>query len=48
MKKPFSITVEESLYTFAQEEAAKEGRTLSNYIEHLIRKDKETKQSNED
>ena len=47
MKKPFSITVEEDLYEYAQEEAAKEGRNLSNYIEQLIRKDRESKQSNE-
>lgn len=48
MKKPFSITVEQDLYDYAQDQASAEGRTMSNYIEHLIRRDKEAKKEEED
>ena len=48
MKKPFSITVEQDLYDFAQQQASTEGRTMSNYIENLIRRDKEAKKEKED
>lgn len=37
MKKPFSITVEESIYDAIKSEAEKEGRTISNFIEFILR-----------
>lgn len=47
MKKPFSITVEESLYDYARQQAEKENRTLSNFIEMLISKDKEEREEHQ-
>lgn len=41
MKQAFSITVETNIYDWAKAFAESESRTLSNYIEYLIRKDKE-------
>ena len=41
MKQAFSITVEKNIYDWAKAFAESESRTLSNYIEYLIRKDKE-------
>ena len=44
MKKPFTITVEESIYNQIKTEADKEGRNLSNMIEYILRKYLEEKQ----
>ena len=41
MKQAFSITIDKDLYTWAKAYAGSESRTLSSYIEYLIRKDKE-------
>ena len=38
VKKAFSITIEKDLYYRLKEMAEKEGRTLSNLIEFLLRK----------
>ena len=37
MKKAFSITIDEELYNRVKELAEKEGRTISNLIEFLLR-----------
>ena len=41
MKERISITLETELRKFAEDAAKKDGRSVSNYIEQLIRKDKE-------
>ena len=38
MKKPFTITVEESIYNEIKKLAEAEGRNLSNMIEYILRK----------
>lgn len=41
MKDRISITIESELRTYAEKAAEKDGRSVSNYIEQLIKKDKE-------
>lgn len=41
MKERISITLETDIREYAEEAAKKDGRSVSNYIEQLIRKDKE-------
>lgn len=36
MKKPITLTLDEQVLAWAQEKAAEENRTLSNYIETLL------------
>jgi len=44
MKKAFSITVDEDLYKYVQDQAEADSRTISSYIEKLIRDDKKSKE----
>lgn len=48
MKQAFSITIEKDLYTWAKAYAESESRTLSSYIEYLIRKDNEAVEDRKD
>ncbi len=37
MKKAISVTIEEKIYKEVKEAAEKDGRTISNYIENILR-----------
>ena len=41
MKDRISITIENAIRQYAEEAAKQDGRSVSNYIEQLIKKDKE-------